>query len=42
LGLIGFELALFFFGTAVFGPKTAKIGFVLHKKGEFVEESRQM
>jgi len=30
LGLIGFELGLFFFQIAVFGPKTAKIGFVLH------------
>jgi len=29
LGLIGFELGLFFFQIAVFGAETAKIGFVL-------------
>jgi len=28
----GFVLALFFLGIGVFGPKRAKIGFVLHKK----------
>jgi len=32
LGLIGFELGLFFFQIAVFGAKSGEIGFVLHKK----------
>jgi len=32
MGLIGFELALFFFQIAVFGAKSGEIGFVLHKK----------
>jgi len=32
LGSIGFVLGSFFFTIGVFGGKSAKIGFVLHKK----------
>jgi hypothetical protein len=42
LGLIGFVLGLFFGEIVVFGLKTHKIGFVLHKKVGFVEDSLQM
>jgi hypothetical protein len=42
LGLFGFVLGLFFVEIVVFGLKTHKIGFVLHKKVGFVEEALQM
>ena len=32
MGLIGFELGLFFFGIGVFDAKSGEIGFVLHKR----------